>query len=396
MYDFVKIRISEKDFAKNLQNNGLLEFTTAVNEKTGELKDGVYTAEYKDLKFTIYPSGTAEIKGSLHKYWNNGEHNYNDFHLSDIKDVINDLSQTFGINPNTARLENLEIGLNVSPAFNPDAFLNSLIAYKNTPFSTMKVKGQGKGKEAYLNQYGIKIYNKGLQYRQPDNILRFEKKITIMDCLKKGHVYLADLTKPEFAEHGLRQLWESYNEVILKEPVNKSQLTKPQLRVYDLALTFGSWQEMTRKQRYDNRRKYTEIIQQFGTLKLHETVRELLIKKGNVLSGISKKDTAKNSNVLSRISNEKRKRFERSVIVSKRYFIPPVETPEKRACQSCGKDISHQSKKSKFCSAKYVGYEQAHKCRNTNSNPRNNFARKLKRLELNGLLFDVKPYMYTK
>lgn len=48
-----------------------------------------------------------------------------------------------------------------------------------------------------------------------------------------------------------------------------------------------------------------------------------------------------------------------------------------RVCLSCGRDISHQNKKSIFCSAKFVGYEQAHQCRNQASNPKNNLLKKI-------------------
>lgn len=38
--------------------------------------------------------------------------------------------------------------------------------------------------------------------------------------------------------------------------------------------------------------------------------------------------------------------------------------PEMRFCASCGRNISVQRKASRYCSAKYVGVEQAKKCRN--------------------------------
>jgi hypothetical protein len=63
-----------------------------------------------------------------------------------------------------------------------------------------------------------------------------------------------------------------------------------------------------------------------------------------------------------------------------------------RVCLSCGKDISTQKNGSKFCSAKIVGEFEAHKCRNTNSNHRNNFKRKVEVIQGRGLLFDIMPF----
>jgi hypothetical protein len=70
------------------------------------------------------------------------------------------------------------------------------------------------------------------------------------------------------------------------------------------------------------------------------------------------------------------------------------KTPPVKKCLSCGGDISQQHPKSKYCSAKFVGEQQAHKCRNDNSNPRNNFSRQLGKIYERGqTLFDITPYL---
>ena len=58
-------------------------------------------------------------------------------------------------------------------------------------------------------------------------------------------------------------------------------------------------------------------------------------------------------------------------------FIPlPVSTVEEyQFCITCGRDISSQKKGSKFCSEMLYGRE-AKKCRNRDSNPRNNLKMK--------------------
>jgi hypothetical protein len=63
----------------------------------------------------------------------------------------------------------------------------------------------------------------------------------------------------------------------------------------------------------------------------------------------------------------------------------------RRYCQTCGRDISNQKDGSKFCSAKIVGYENAHYCRNTASNPRNNDKNKLERCKKQGISFLFDP-----
>ncbi|HSH65812.1 MAG TPA: hypothetical protein VLB84_08445, partial [Bacteroidia bacterium] len=57
-------------------------------------------------------------------------------------------------------------------------------------------------------------------------------------------------------------------------------------------------------------------------------------------------------------------------------------------CLSCGRNITNQKKGSMFCSEKIYGKE-AKKCRNMQSNPKNNYLRKETRLYSGGVLFDV-------
>jgi predicted RNA-binding Zn-ribbon protein involved in translation (DUF1610 family) len=71
-------------------------------------------------------------------------------------------------------------------------------------------------------------------------------------------------------------------------------------------------------------------------------------------------------------------------------YVP--EKP-KRFCASCNKDITHQKDNSKFCSPKYVGIVEAHRCRNTDSNKRNNLKNKIQRIYSRGVLFDIEPFM---
>ena len=54
-----------------------------------------------------------------------------------------------------------------------------------------------------------------------------------------------------------------------------------------------------------------------------------------------------------------------------------------------GEDISEQRKGSKFLSAKKVGYREAHRLRNKDSNPRNNLRRRVEKLKRENSLFEL-------
>jgi hypothetical protein len=95
-----------------------------------------------NLEFKLFPSGRIQISGSLHKYWNNGYHNYNAFNLNHVLEVIKDLEMKFGIDPFNMRLENLEFGVNISLTYNPNVLLDNLVSFKKRSFDNMKTFGQ--------------------------------------------------------------------------------------------------------------------------------------------------------------------------------------------------------------------------------------------------------------
>ncbi len=69
--------------------------------------------------------------------------------------------------------------------------------------------------------------------------------------------------------------------------------------------------------------------------------------------------------------------------------LNPSNTVTKKECKITGVDISDQRKGSKFISAKEVGYEEAHRVRNNDSNPRNNLRRRIQIIKDNPGLFSA-------
>jgi len=63
-----------------------------------------------------------------------------------------------------------------------------------------------------------------------------------------------------------------------------------------------------------------------------------------------------------------------------------------RVCKITGGNISDQRVGSKFLSAKKIGYLNAHKLRNRESNPRNNLKRKILKLKNQPSLFEPKRF----
>ena len=191
-----------------LESSPLLDFYDTINLTTGEMKTTnrngnkvtpSKNASYKGLEFKIYDTGTITIAGSLHKYWNSGAHNYNDFNTDAVFNVLSDLKEKFSINPDKCILKCLEIGINITPPIPTNEILDNCLLHKTKPFEYQKNSDEGKYKQVQHSQYIIKIYNKALHYKSKgfdieNEIMRFEIKYTKMQKLnEKGIFSLQDL-----------------------------------------------------------------------------------------------------------------------------------------------------------------------------------------------------------
>jgi len=176
-----------------LLNNSLLLFPFQYNDRDGgEIENQTRVSEYRGQAF-ILKNNNVKLKGSFHKYHNNGEHNYNDFYFTDLKNVIFDFCSKFNINPEITELNNLEFGVNIYIPIPPEEFLKSVINYKGTPFHNFNITGAN-GIECIKDNFIIKIYDKGHQYNQTGNLLRFEIKVISMQYFKDNEVKIKTIS----------------------------------------------------------------------------------------------------------------------------------------------------------------------------------------------------------
>ena len=284
MLDGFKIYFKDLHVVKKLHNNWRLVFVQHTNTQSGEIL--YYTAEYKGLKIKTFTSGLIEIKGSFHKFHNGGFHNHNDFTLKKMHEVINTFKIELDIDASRAHVSNLEFGVNVNPLFSPNALLNALMAYKWYPFNDMVTLGQGYGRERKFNQYSIKIYNKGLQYHQPDNILRIEKKIVSMSALNFGKIKLSDLTNPALWQHCKTELTRMFQDILINEPIDIKLLKKNEQRIYNTVVNQSNWIELSPDQRKRYKRAFNNIIITYGKHHYQSTVLKLINTKCVQLSSV--------------------------------------------------------------------------------------------------------------
>lgn len=212
--------------SKKLEANPLLDFYDSINLTTGEIRTvnrngnritPYKVAFYNGLEFRIYDTGTVKIIGSLHKYYNLGLQNYNDFTFEAFLSVLKDIENKFGIKSNNCILKSVELGINIIPTIEVNHILNHCFLHKTKPFESCKNDKEGKYIQVRHSQYIIKIYNKGLQYSRKgfkieNEIIRFEIKYTKMERLNKLGVFnLNDIVELgfKFIEKELITEWQN-------------------------------------------------------------------------------------------------------------------------------------------------------------------------------------------
>jgi len=277
MFDGFKATIYDKLTYERLLKNPPFELIEHTSRSTGEIN---YSGEFKGLKIQIFTSGRIQIAGSLHKYYNDGFHNWNDFSVTNLKDVLNSLQSDLSINPVKASINNLEFGVNIVTLFCPNGLINDLLSFKWKQFNLMGIKGQGQGKECKaFNQYFVKIYNKGLQYSQPQNILRIEKKVITMAVLNFGLLSLSDLLNPDLWQHCKREIMNMLDEILINEPIYIGSLTKNEKRIYDAIVSQRNWNELERYKKMRYKKRFNEIISNYGRQQYRPIIVKLINEK---------------------------------------------------------------------------------------------------------------------
>ncbi len=181
--DFIKALIHNPN--RDLIFNGRHEVQTELNESTGEIK--WRCIEYKGIKLYEYSSsGAILLRGSLHYFFNNGKHNYNNFGFKDLLKVLEEIKNEFGITPGMMEIQNIEFGINLSLSVNVNRILDGLLMHQKREFETL-LDSDGYYKQVKHSNYYVKCYHKGKQFNQGE-ILRFELKIKKKAFFKQNNI----------------------------------------------------------------------------------------------------------------------------------------------------------------------------------------------------------------
>lgn len=261
MYDGFKIC---NLIAPDILKNEYLNFSEFINANTGEIAISYAPQKYKSLKFT-HKNNNTKLEGSLHKYFNEGLHNYDDFQYEYLLLTIKDLWGKFKINPAINQLNNLEFGVNIISPYSFEEIKQSIISHRGKSFKEFNING-AKGIMCFHNDYIFKIYDKSHQNKLPQNIIRYELKVIKMKFFSENGIplkYLYDLLVIDFELLG-KLLLKKWDEILF------TNLNIPQIKLKQhekILLVSGSnpnfWESLKPKsKKFKGNRKNKEYQKQ--------------------------------------------------------------------------------------------------------------------------------------
>lgn len=248
--DFIKCQIINFD-KETLLANSKLNFVSTVNEDTGEIKSKKRIAYYKNFKIVIYESGYMQISGSLHVYYNEAIHNYNQFTHQRYLTALNRMYDDFKLLPCNLRILNLEYGVNIEPPIKTQRILDHCFLHKKLHITEVINDKDGHYKQAnHKENYILKMYDKAKQYQRiingnllnkeifrieikqmrwgkfrdlgintMDNFNKFDKSIFVNDLINKWNeviFYDPERTDRNFNDHYLNTLY--WMDLVNKNP----------------------------------------------------------------------------------------------------------------------------------------------------------------------------------
>jgi hypothetical protein len=388
----------------DLLNNDLLLFPLPIDKNGGEILDKTRTSEHRGLLFII-KNNNVKLKGSLHKYHNNGLHNYNDYFFTDLQQTIFELSEKFNLNPDRSLLNNLEFGVNIQTKYNSAEVFRSIVNYKGTPFNKFSITG-AKGIECETDNFYIKIYDKGHQYNQPGNLLRFEIKVRKMKFFKDRDININSLaTLLDYSEiYKLKRvLLTVFNEILFTDyNINPGKLTPANRLILSQGSNPKHWEQLkpdsndfkgkNKNKEYISKRKkyyraldnFKKLVCKYSTSTIQKDISFLIENKCNELLKFDCKTVDKFPD----LKTPQKITDSGQIHISNIVGYCPTTAKDTRVCLTCGNDISHKRKIAKFC---------CKKCKNdyTNPklNPKNSLLRRIDKRKKDSTLFDVSEFI---
>ena len=424
MIDGLKIRIRGRD-QQWLRTHHLLKWTYKGPGRNGCPR---YTARWGAFTFHGDETRCTRMVGSFHNQYHGGT-NWQDFRFTQFVEVVTSVCTTFGL-PRNLALSNVEVGVNIIPPMATAEVLRSIVLHRTSHARPMDAPAQGitichpdtpQNKRTHGNLYRFKFYDKalhmvpvckalGIEYDGPSELLRFELAARKMRQLERyGVRTLSDLMEPSTWAALQGYALARFDELLIVEPgIHPPGLRPAQVELLANAGNASYWAGLDKRRRSEKRKMLNDIYTRHAPDGLKATLRRLIAAKLEELNDGPTPDLCPDG-------------VKPTILTARRTFTPTGVTstdhPEKgpirtfapytirgakvrakdsgddimdnRHCLTCGRDISGQDPRSKYCSEQRYG-KAGKSCRNAASNQ----DRGRRVIEhYNPLLFDHTPFI---
>ena len=290
MFDWTKANIINA--IQDWQKFNSIDFVSPMVRNTGEVFDKK-TFVQDSMKITYRDKPINELKrielsGSLHQHLQDG-FNYQDFGYTGLFRSIRSVCDTYSLNPHLVTLENLEIGVNVSPLFNPTTLLHNAFSYGTNTFTDMTNKFHKKIGVKCPGGCLIKAYNKRYQLNLDSECVRYELHFDRMRTPQQraGIYTFADLLDPIKYQRLANYLLDQFDRLVFLNQMADCRNLKPAdkrlikqwrnpLFVTELMRTNP---QMFRK----NRKRYLELVNEDKSNEYNELKRLIRLKVNKML-----------------------------------------------------------------------------------------------------------------
>lgn len=279
-------------------NNKNLSFRSWTDTETGEVANNNRHANTNGLHLSIIEGERdvfCNVRGSLPVYFTGGDTNAIDYHFRDFLTTTALLHENLQISPEKAVLRGFEFGVNIELPFDSSKLYQCIKSYKMHSFGQYEEKGKRMGIVFDLQQYRIKIYDKGMQVTgKHSRLLRFEIAVKKMSWVKKlGIKTLVDLEKKEVWAELSKILLSVWREIIfIDKSLQYKSMTNHQQKKYLRFLDVSYWTGLNKNTYYKAKNDLDKLQSLFeGKENTKQLIGELIGEKCQKLATETPEET---------------------------------------------------------------------------------------------------------
>jgi len=366
---------------------------------------------YKGWTLTLYlDTGKLQMHGSLPTFAN--DNNLNLLTYSEMRLAIPALAAAVGLPMTRLAVVRLELSLDIEPTTCPQLFLETLQHHKQKKFCQVVPRNGSPHPLEYMalhTDFNVKLYNKnqhakqrGLPVPAGQHKLRYEvvmKNARSINALwNRSETTLADLLSPVFYASAAAELEQRWKEITRDNGLNYIGLSKKDIGLLSSRGSKEHWRGLKavvsaitiKRQKKEYAKLAAAMTKRIGPNEYDQRF-EPALKALLPPVATTQNDTFFNTySLLELPPMSVVKEAAPSLLAdtgagaggllpSPPAYLTADDNDDRpataaRRCQTCGRALTSSSNRAKFCSEQVWG-AAAKKCRNADSNPRNNFKR---------------------